>query len=297
MNETKEKEMNYPWGDIPLADVKAACCEKATDGEFKAFVAKAVALQANPFAGEIYFQLQEAKGEYPRKVSVFCGISYFGRIAGEDPSYRGIECQTVHGKDIFKFVNGKINHEFGVERGALIGAYAIAHRESMTDTVVFNQLSDFNTSGSLWKTQQVTMIKARVKARAWREAFPGKLSGVYAKEEIDDFPTEKAEAEKENPAFNPPPPEVQPAASKEQLFADLTSHFKGEVGALVFVNSCLPPGKPKFAVLPQRLQASAYATIAAKFDAFKKENEVLPEQESWSAGDDIEPEADVVTYE
>lgn len=171
--------------------------------EFAMFVGLGKSLGADPFKREIW-----AVKYGNQQAQIFLGRDFYRRKAQEQPDYKGHQVDAVYSNDTFKMVNGKPEHEYKLgDRGNIIGAYAVVHRNGNEPFFVLAEFSEYSTGKALWKDKPATMIKKVAEAQALRGAYQGIFAGTY-----DTSEEWEPEVNPEN--YEPLPEKVQHLADR-----------------------------------------------------------------------------------
>lgn len=141
----------------------------------------------DPFVGEIWLAWDEKK----KKFVVLTGRDAFLKTAMRDPNYEGVNSGAVYSEDTFiqkKKGNGEveIQHEIHsmVNRGQLVGAYAVAYRKGripVTKVRTFDHYKKLHNRPA-WQTNPDDMIETRVITAALRQQY--NISGLYTEAEM-----------------------------------------------------------------------------------------------------------------
>lgn len=141
-------------------------------------------------------------------VIVFTGRDGFLKKNKENPLYRGMRSSEVCEKDQFELdmIDGKLVHKIGIERGNIVGAYAIVSIEGQKDTIVWLDFNEFNLGQAKWKTAPKMMIKKCAQSHALKEAAG--ITGIQAEE--------SAYVKNNVVQFDIPHEEIKPPNSEEK---------------------------------------------------------------------------------
>ena len=171
------------WEDTKsLEEVRKLFAPKLNDLEFKAFIGLGKASGLNPFLREIW----SIKYSENAPAQIFIARDGYRKAAQKNPDYDYHQVDAVFENDNYKVRNGEIEHDYNLkDRGRLIGAYCMVKRHSSSRAMnVFVDISEYNTSQSVWKTKPATMIKKVAEAQALRQAFQEQFGGTYNEDEI-----------------------------------------------------------------------------------------------------------------
>jgi len=151
--------------------IKRMYAAGASDAEFSALMEVAAIRRLNPFLRQIYFRKDLKSNTWICMV----GIDGFRSIAEDSGTYDGQdEPEFTYAQDGKQIVCCKLRvHRKGISR-PFIG---IAHYDEYVQRTKEGQITVF------WKKPHVMLAKC-AEALAMRKAFPQRLSGLYAPEEI-----------------------------------------------------------------------------------------------------------------
>ena len=219
-------------------EVKAIVAPKLNNTEFGFFMALSKALGANPFKREIW---AIKYGTEPAQV--FCGRDFYRRKAQEQKDYKGHVVECIRKNDEFA-VKREINlstgetkiseviHNYGIDRGELLGAYCIVFREGKSPTYVNVPLAEFQQRKkggeitTMWKTKAETQIKKVAESLTLRMAYQDVFGGTYDESEkwegktIDISPGEKEPAYKTEKLATGPQKDLMRNIVKSHVFTE-----------------------------------------------------------------------------
>lgn len=173
--------------------IASTVAEGATRAQLHMFLELAAKYDLDPFAKEIWCAVPRSKDGAPRtdKVLIMVGRDGFLKIAQRNPDFRGLDGDVVCEKDLFEVERTAddkrlIVHKYGIERGKIIGAYAIVFRENRHPTYYFAPIGEFRPDApsvySQWSKGPSSMILKCAEAAALRRAFS--ITGLVAEEEM-----------------------------------------------------------------------------------------------------------------
>jgi len=193
--------------------LKKTICKKASDDEFKVFLHVAETYGLNPFLGQIFYW-KDKKGN---------SIQYTSRdgylsIANRHEAFDGFFSDVVRKNDSFKRKNDVIEHEYGTDRGEIIGAFCQVFRKDRSQEVYsFANFNEYNGYNSVWNRYPSAMILKVAESMALKRAFS--VSGLVSQEEMNIQRLEDKEEKKKSSQDKV----VKPADEKEQEKADSKS--------------------------------------------------------------------------
>ncbi|MDZ4839182.1 MAG: RecT family recombinase [Bacteroidota bacterium] len=136
----------------------------------------------DPLTGEIYI-LRQRTG----KVNFYTSRDGYLKIANSHPAFDGIQADVVRQGDVVKHNNdGSISHTYGANRGAILGAYALAYRtDRKYPAYCFADYSEYNRlEQNTWRKYPTAMIQKVAEIMALKRAFS--ITGLVSKEEMGD---------------------------------------------------------------------------------------------------------------
>jgi hypothetical protein len=107
------------------------------------------------------------------------------KVAQRDPNYMGIQAAVVRKGDAFGFnpAAGTVEHSFGSERGAIIGAWAIAHHRMRMPVVCFVDFAEYKGGSPIWSKYPSAMIQKVAEVFVLKRQFG--INGLVTREEMD----------------------------------------------------------------------------------------------------------------
>jgi len=182
VNDNKVSKLSFSSKEIET--IRRTVAEKANDDEFRMFMHLAKSYGLDPFNGEIFFW--KMKG----KPTIMTSRDGYLKIADSHPSYDGLVSDVVRANDVFKRERDNINHEYGADRGNIIGAYALVYRKDRRFPVyVFAPFKEYNAGTRVWAHYPSAMILKVAESMALKRAFT--VSGLVSREEMDIIQDQK----------------------------------------------------------------------------------------------------------
>jgi len=124
------------------------------------------------------------------------------KIADRHPSYDGLVSDVVRANDVFKRDRDGIEHEYGADRGAIKGAYALVYRKDRRYPVyVFAPFKEYNAGTRVWASYPSAMILKVAESMALKRAFT--VSGLVSREEMDVIQTRDESDNEKNKLESP----------------------------------------------------------------------------------------------
>jgi phage recombination protein Bet len=161
--------------------IKWTVAKGATDNELKLLLELAAKYDLDPFAKEIWcIKLRENDAAL-----IMTSRDGYLKVAQRNPDYRGLAAAVVRKGDHFKFnpALGTVDHEFGPERGAIIGAWAMVHHRTLMPVTVYVDFAEYKGATPIWTKFPSAMIQKVAEAFVLKRAFG--ISGLVTKEEMD----------------------------------------------------------------------------------------------------------------
>lgn len=184
------KPARFAFDPDQIATIKRTVAKDCTDSEFQMFMEVLGRHGLDPFVGQIYAAKMPARDGQPGGVAIIVSRDGLLAIANREPSFNGMDGDVVRAGDRFtsKFVNVErmIEHiaEGGTEhRGAIIGAWAMVHREGRRPTYFFAPFDSYKTNNKTWSKYPDAMILKVAESMALRKAFS--ITGVVGEGEMD----------------------------------------------------------------------------------------------------------------
>jgi len=148
--------------------------KNTSPSEFKYFLNVSKASGLNPFLKEIW-----CYKDHKENLLIFASKDGFLKKAQSNPKFNGIRSSEICANDQFTIdiANNKIIHNIAdiANRGAILGAYAIAFRKDGEPTI---ELADMKTYSKIypgkatpWSTHTAEMIKKVAEVHALKKAF------------------------------------------------------------------------------------------------------------------------------
>lgn len=176
------------WGEARIDAVVRMCApQKANLPEVAAFLSVCQRYQLDPIMKEIWL----AKGD-GGKIMVMVERDGFLKVADRHPDYEGFRAGVVYAEDEFELNilpddEVELTHRIGgIERGEIVGGYAVVYMRGRPPVVVVRKWSDYKHlhHKSNWKNYGDDMMETRCLTAALRRAV--RITGVYAPQEFTD---------------------------------------------------------------------------------------------------------------
>jgi phage recombination protein Bet len=187
--ESRNKEL-ISFTQKEIETIKRTVASDANTDELRMFLHIAKTYGLDPFNKEIFFW--KIKG----KPTIMTSRDGYLKIADRHEEYNGLVSDVVRENDKFKRKAQGIDHEYGTNRGDIIGAYALVYRKDREYPIyVFSPFQEYFASTRVWTKYPSAMILKVAESMALKRAFT--VSGLVTAEEMDV--QRLSEKDKENP--------------------------------------------------------------------------------------------------
>jgi phage recombination protein Bet len=185
----KNREELITFTEEEIETIKRTVASEANTDELKMFLHVAKSYGLDPFNKEIFFW--KVKG----KPTIMTSRDGYLKIADRHPQYDGLVSDVVRKNDSFKRKSDVIEHEYGTERGDIVGAYALVYRKDRSYPVyVFATFEEYRSDTKVWYQYPSAMILKVAESMALKRSFS--VSGLVSREEMD---VQQLEKDKESP--------------------------------------------------------------------------------------------------
>jgi len=178
-----------------IETIKNTVAKDANEDEFRMFMALAKRYGLDPFNKEIFFWKIDGNP------TIMTSRDGYLKIADRHKEYDGLVSDVVRKNDKFRRKKDDIDHEYGTDRGDIIGAYALVYRKDRKYPVyVFAPYEEYRATTKAWRQYPSAMILKVAESMSLKRAFT--VSGLVSKEEMqatrmDSKPEPEAEPEPE----------------------------------------------------------------------------------------------------
>jgi phage recombination protein Bet len=174
----KNREELITFTDEEIETIKRTVASDANNDELKMFLHVAKSYGLDPFNKEIFFW--KVKG----KPIIMTSRDGYLKISDRHPQYDGLVSDVVRKNDRFKRKSDGIEHEYGTNRGDIIGAYALVYRKDRSYPVyVFAPFNEYRADTKVWYQYPTAMILKVAESMALKRSFS--VSGLVSREEMD----------------------------------------------------------------------------------------------------------------
>ena len=156
---------------------------KATKAEAWMFLKYCQSMGLNPLAKDVYLVVYDQGEE--RRCNFIAGKEAFAKRAETDQNYEGCVAGII-----VKRPDSSLDYREGtfmIDDEVLVGGWCEVYRKDRTHPIkAAVALKDYDTGKNVWKSKKATMIRKVAYVQSHREAFPGKLGGMYDQTEIPE---------------------------------------------------------------------------------------------------------------
>lgn len=176
--------------------VKKTVAKGATDAELMMLFSVANKYDLDPFLGEIYY-VKMGEGE-KEQGTIMTSRDGYAKIAKRDPDFLKCQSMEVRANDEFEmeYEFGElknIKHKFThMDRGKIIGAYAVLKTKSGNDISTYVTRDEYDTGKSAWKKYKSAMIKKVAENEVYKKFAD--VNGISA---FENMPSEFSEGVEE----------------------------------------------------------------------------------------------------
>ena len=175
--ESRNKEL-ISFTQKEVETIKRTVASDANTDELRMFLHIAKTYGLDPFNKEIFFW--KIKG----KPTIMTSRDGYLKIADRHQEYNGLVSDVVRENDKFRRKAQGIDHEYGTNRGDIIGAYALVYRKDREYPVyVFAPFKEYFAGTRVWTQYPSAMILKVAESMALKRAFT--VSGLVTAEEMD----------------------------------------------------------------------------------------------------------------
>lgn len=175
-------QINKAYSPEQIGVIQKSVAKDTTFAELAYFLNVCKTMELNPFNKEVWCY-KDNRGN----LLIFSGRDGFLSKAQKNPLFNGMRSAAVCANDDFKMniATGEISHfpNFKEDRGAIIGAYAIAFRKGGEATIEWAEFARYNKGYNAWKSHPEEMIKKVAESHSLKKAFG--ISGVQSEYEYD----------------------------------------------------------------------------------------------------------------
>jgi phage recombination protein Bet len=158
--------------------IRNTVADNANPDELRMFLHIAKSYGLDPFNKEIFFWKIDGRP------TIMTSRDGYLKIADRNPNYDGLVSDVVRENDKFRRKETGINHQYGTNRGQIIGAYALVYRKDRKYPVyVFAPYDEYKADKRVWNSYPSAMILKVAESMALKRAFT--VSGLVSREEMN----------------------------------------------------------------------------------------------------------------
>jgi len=175
--ENRRQDGKLTFSKKEIQTIKNTVAKDANEDEFRMFMALAKRYGLDPFNKEIFFWKIDGKP------TIMTSRDGYLKIADRHEEYDGLVSDVVRKNDNFRRKKDDIDHEYGTDRGEIIGAYALVYRKDRKYPVyVFAPYDEYRASTKAWNQYPSAMILKVAESMSLKRAFT--VSGLVSREEM-----------------------------------------------------------------------------------------------------------------
>lgn len=171
--------------------VKRTVAKGSTDDELQMFLYLAQKYGLDPFRKEIWFikrakKNADGKYDYENAESVIMtSRDGYLKIAQSDPDFDGVKSFVVKEGDHFEIdaMTDQVVHRFGMKRGKIMGAWAIAYHKKRKPVICFVEFDEYKGTGPIWSKYPSAMIQKVAEVFVLKRQYS--INGLVTQEEIE----------------------------------------------------------------------------------------------------------------
>lgn len=166
-----------------LTLIKQTVAKGTSDAEFALFIQVCLTTGLNPFARQIYAVMRKDQGQ--SKMTIQTGIDGYRLLAQRTGKYRGQTPVEWCGPD-GKWVDVWLKDD--PPAAARVGVYYVDFPHPTYAVARYKSYAATYQNGApmpMWAKMPEVMLAKCAEALALRKVFPGELSGIYTKEEME----------------------------------------------------------------------------------------------------------------
>ncbi|RCW88429.1 phage recombination protein Bet [Halanaerobium sp. DL-01] len=173
----KKKKELITFTEEELETLRRTVAGDASSDEFKMFIYLAKNYGLDPFNKEIFFWKKDGKP------TIMTSRDGYLKIADRHPQYDGLVSDVVRENDKFRRKETGINHQYGTNRGQIVGSYALVYRKDRSYPVyIFAPFEEYRSDSKIWEQYPSAMILKVAESMALKRAFS--VSGLVSREEM-----------------------------------------------------------------------------------------------------------------
>jgi phage recombination protein Bet len=169
--------------------VKRTIAKEATNDELQMFLYLAQKYGLDPFKKEIWFikRAKKVDGQYDydnADTIIMTSRDGYLKIAQSDPDFDGLKSFVVKEGDHFEIdaQTDQVTHKFGIKRGRIIGAWAVAYHKKRRPVICFVEFDEYKQNSPVWDKYPSAMIQKVAEVFVLKRQFG--INGLVTQEEI-----------------------------------------------------------------------------------------------------------------
>ena len=160
--------------------LKPLAPQDSTEEELMLFLKVCEKYNLDPLTREIVMTKEDGK------INFITTRDGYLKIAMRDEDFDGIVSAVVREGDEFEIDASKleVKHKFGIRRGSIIGAWAMARHKKRPPVIVFVDFNEYKQNTPVWNQYPSAMIQKVAEVAALRRQF--NISGLISQEEMHE---------------------------------------------------------------------------------------------------------------
>lgn len=168
--------------------IKKTCVPaKANNEHVDLFIYVCQKYGLDPLTKEIVLDIRENTKTGEKKAVIITTRDGYLKAAIQDPAYNGVNGGVIRENDAFEVdpITGILKHSFGVKRGKIVAAWAVAkakNRDPIICTADYSEYYAANSKSYVWQNYPSAMIQKVAEIMAMKRQF--NITGLVGEEEI-----------------------------------------------------------------------------------------------------------------
>lgn len=168
--------------------IKKTCVPaKANNEHVDLFIYVCQKYGLDPLTKEIVLDIRENTKTGEKKAVIITTRDGYLKAAMQDPAYNGVNGGVIRENDAFEVdpIAGILKHSFGVKRGKIVAAWAVAkakNRDPIICTADYSEYYAANSKSYVWQDYPSAMIQKVAEIMAMKRQF--NITGLVGEEEI-----------------------------------------------------------------------------------------------------------------
>lgn len=184
--DTKDTKITFTQEHLEL--IKKTCVPaKANDEHIDLFIYVCQKYGLDPLTKEIVLDIRENTKTGEKKAVIITTRDGYLKAAMQDPAYNGVNGGVIRENDTFEVdpIAGILKHSFGVKRGKIVAAWAVAkakNRDPIICTADYSEYYAANSKSYTWQDYPSAMIQKVAEIMTMKRQF--NITGLVGEEEI-----------------------------------------------------------------------------------------------------------------